>query len=50
LAFLAAAAIYVFTWNTPPSIVNRIQLVILAAAIIGIPLGIWLGGQEKFWT
>ena len=48
--FVTAAAVYVIWSDTPESMINRIQFVVLAAAAVGIPLGIQMGTQEKFWT
>ena len=50
VVFVVAATAYVFGSDSPPSIITRIQFVVIAAAVLGIPLGICLGTQDKFWT
>src|SRR5256885_664375 len=46
LVFVAGSAFYVFGSEVPPDFVSRVQVVVIALAIIGIPLGIWLRSEE----
>ena len=50
VVFVVAAAVFVFGSETPPQVIARLEFVVLAAAVLGIPLGIRLGTQDKFWT
>ena len=48
-AFIVGAVLFVGWGSLPEHVGDRIWIVVLALAVIGIPLGIWLGTQEKFY-
>jgi hypothetical protein len=48
LIFIAIFLYLIF--GQPDAFDMRLEIVILAFALIGIPLGIKYGSQDKFWT
>jgi hypothetical protein len=48
--FAVGAISYVGWGKTPEFFGDRFWIVVLILTLIGIPLGIWLGTQEKFFT
>lgn len=47
---LVLAAVAFVGWSPQPERVSdRVWVVILSLAVVGVPLGIWLGTQEKFY-
>jgi hypothetical protein len=50
IAWYACLAAFVVFSPLPTDVVARVEVAILLLAVLGIPLGIVYGSQDKFWT